>query len=158
MKKKTVNFKILALSILIPQLAAIFGSIFTTPSINTWYASLNKPPITPPNWFFAPMWTTLFLLMGIALYFIWNNKKKTKLALTLFGIQLCLNALWSLIFFGLQSPLFGLIEIIFLWFFILITIIEFRSIDKKAAYLLIPYLAWVTIATILNFSIVWLNL
>ena len=155
---KGVDWKRLLLSILFAQGAGIIGSIFTATAIPLWYATLTKPPITPPNWLFAPMWITLYTLMGISFYLIWmKGLKKNKLAVKLFIIQLALNALWSIIFFGMQEILFGLIEIIFLWYFILATIIEFREVDKAAAYLLFPYLAWVTIAAILNFSIVWLN-
>ncbi len=152
-----IDYKKLVLSILIVFLAAFIGSVSTFSSIPTWYASLNKPPITPPNWLFSPMWTSLYILMAVSFYLIWKNKKKAKIAKTLFIIQLVLNALWSIIFFGLHSLLGGLIEIIFLWYFILFTIIEFREVDKRAAYLLIPYIAWVTIATILNFSIILYN-
>jgi len=102
------------------------------------------------------MWIALYALMGVAFYLIWD-KKNSGIAKTLYFIQLTLNALWSWIFFGLHSLVGGLIEIIFLWFFILATIIEFWHIDRRAAYLLFPYLAWVTAATILNFTLAWLN-
>lgn len=155
---KKLDWKKLILSILFAQSAGLIGAIFTSSAIPVWYATLNQPPITPPNWLFAPMWITLYTLMGISLYLIWKKGlKKNKIGVKLFLIQWVLNALWSIIFFGMNELLFGLIEIIFLWFFILFTIIEFRETDKCAAYLLIPYLAWVTIATILNFSFVWLN-
>ena len=153
-----VDWKTLILSILIAQAAGMIGSIATFPSIPTWYASLNKPPITPPNWLFGPMWLSLYTLMGIAFYIVWKKGlKKHCLASTLYWIQLGLNSIWSLIFFGMRDIVFGAIEIVFLWFFILATIIEFKAIDKKAGYLLLPYLAWVTLATLLNISIAFYN-
>nr|MBD3312150.1 tryptophan-rich sensory protein [archaeon] len=158
--KLKIDWKKLIISVIIAQAAGMIGSIFTFQSIPTWYASLNKPSITPPNWLFGPMWTSLYTLMGISFYIIWTKgfkSKDAKLACALYLIQLGLNALWSIIFFGFKSLVGGLIEIIFLWFFILATMIEFRSINKTAGYLLLPYLAWVTAATILNFSIAWLN-
>lgn len=157
-KKQEINWKRLIISIIIAQSAGIIGSLFTSSAIPTWYATLNQPPITPPNWFFAPIWITLYTLIGISFYLIWQKGlNKYKLATVLFSIQLFLNALWSIIFFGMQELLFGLIEIVFLWYFILATIIEFKEIDKRAAYMLFPYIAWVTLATLLNFSFVWLN-
>ncbi|MEO0086954.1 MAG: TspO/MBR family protein [candidate division WOR-3 bacterium] len=150
----------LLLSILICQVAGILGSIFTTPSIPTWYLQLNKPPFTPPNWLFAPAWTTLFLLMGISLYLVWNQgweNKQVKKAILIFAIQLILNILWSFIFFTLKSLLFAFIEIIILWIAILLTIINFQKVSKSSAYLLLPYLFWVSFASVLNFSLLTLN-
>ncbi|MEO0097515.1 MAG: TspO/MBR family protein [candidate division WOR-3 bacterium] len=150
----------LLLSILICQAAGILGSIFTTPSIPTWYLQLNKPPFTPPNWLFAPAWTTLFLLMGISLYLVWNQgweNKQVKKAILIFAIQLILNIFWSLIFFTLKSLLFAFIEIIILWIAILLTIFNFQKVSKPAAYLLLPYLFWVSFASVLNFSLLILN-
>ncbi|MEO0089749.1 MAG: TspO/MBR family protein [candidate division WOR-3 bacterium] len=150
----------LLLSILICQVAGILGSIFTTPAIPTWYLQLNKPPFTPPNWLFAPAWTTLFLLMGISLYLVWNQgweNKQVKKAILIFAIQLILNILWSFIFFTLKSLLFAFIEIIILWIAILLTIINFQKVSKPSAYLLLPYLLWVSFASVLNFSLLTLN-
>ncbi|MEO0296663.1 MAG: TspO/MBR family protein [candidate division WOR-3 bacterium] len=150
----------LLLSILICQVAGILGSIFTTPAIPTWYLQLNKPPFTPPNWLFAPAWTTLFLLMGISLYLVWNQgweNKQVKKAILIFAIQLILNILWSFIFFTLKSLLFAFIEIIILWIAILLTIINFQKVSKPSAYLLLPYLFWVSFASVLNFSLLTLN-
>lgn len=158
--KIKINWMKLIVSIAVSEGAGLAGSVFTFQAIPTWYAGLNKPPITPPNWLFSPMWITLYFLMGLALYFVWNKgmgAKGSRLAVTLFFIQLFLNALWSFIFFGLQSLLFGAVEIIFLWFFILATTIEFRDIDRKAGYIMFPYLSWATIATLLNLSILWIN-
>jgi benzodiazapine receptor len=153
-------FKLLV-SILICQGAGAVGSFFTSPVISSWYAGLEKPSFNPPNWIFAPVWTILFLLMGISLYLIWRRgleDKKAKIAVFIFAIQLILNVLWSFLFFGLQSPLYAFVEIIILWLAILITIINFSKISKLAAYLLLPYILWVSFASVLNFSILILNL
>lgn len=146
-------------SIIICQLAGIIGAVFTTPSISGWYASLNKPFFNPPNWLFGPVWTILYLLMGISLYLVWNQKKgmETKTALIFFAIQLGLNTLWSIIFFGLRLPSVAFVEILILLLFIVLTIIKFFPISKVSAYLLIPYLLWVSFASVLNFYIFILN-
>ena len=154
------NFVKLIISIAICQLAGIIGSVFTAYSIPTWYASLVKPSFNPPNWIFSPVWITLYLLMGISLYIIWLSKAKPKYkkaAFTFFGLQLLLNALWSIIFFGLQAPFYAFIEIILLWISILITICFFYKISRPAAYLLVPYILWVSFAAVLNFFIFLLN-
>jgi tryptophan-rich sensory protein len=144
-------------SILICQIAGVIGSVFTTLSITTWYADLQKPGFSPPNWVFGPVWITLYTLMGISLYLVWNKKKNIKIPLTLFFIQLILNSIWSIIFFGLQNPFYALIEIIILWIMILLTIISFYKVSKKAGLLLLPYIIWVSVATILNYYIWILN-
>jgi len=151
-------FKLLS-SVVICLAAGFIGSIFTTPSIPTWYASLIKPVISPPNYLFAPVWTTLYILMGIALFLVWTakGKDKTKSALIFFFVQLGLNSLWSILFFGLKMPLLAFLEIIVLWIFILLTMLKFFKIKKAAGWLLAPYLAWVSFASILNFLIFWLN-
>ncbi len=151
-----MNLKKLVLSIIICELAGIIGSVFTFSAITTWYAFLNKPWFSPPNNVFGPVWTVLYLLMGISLYLA-LEKGLTEKARNFFGLQLGLNALWSILFFGLRSPLLGLIEIIVLWLAIVFTIKEFYSIEKKSAYLLVPYLLWVSFATLLNFSIWIIN-
>ncbi|MBW2991705.1 tryptophan-rich sensory protein [Candidatus Woesearchaeota archaeon] len=151
------NYIKLLLSVLISLSAGFIGSIFTSSSVSTWYITLNKPVFNPPSWVFSPVWTALYILMGISLYLIWTNKKKTKLAFTVFGIQLFLNALWSVIFFGLRNPLLAFIEIIILWCAILYTIIIFYRINKNASYLLIPYILWVSFAAVLNLYLVMLN-
>lgn len=151
----------LVVSILVCQLAGIIGSVFTAPAIPTWYAQLKKPIFTPPSWLFAPAWITLFFLMSISLYLIWSrglDKKQVRNSLIIFAVQLILNILWSLLFFGLRSPLLGLIDIVLLWFAILATILNFYRISPKAAFLLIPYILWVSFAALLNFSIWQLNL
>ncbi len=146
----------LIISIALPFLASAVGSLFTAGSVSSWYMTLNKPPFNPPSWVFGPVWTLLYLLMGVSLYLVWI-RKFDKNAFTFFGIQLFLNALWSVLFFGIKSPLLALVEIIFLWAAILITIFYFYKINKISAYLLIPYILWVSFAAILNFAIFMLN-
>lgn len=158
------SFK-LVLSIAVPLSAGAIGSVFTMPSIPTWYAGIVKPALNPPAWVFGPVWTTLFVLMGIAAFLVWSSyekaskdkKKRIKIALALFGFQLILNALWSIIFFSLRSPGGALVEVVFLWLAILATIIAFAKISRPAAWLLAPYILWVSFAMYLNFSIWMLN-
>lgn len=140
-------------------MAGVIGAVFTTPSISGWYADLNKPFFNPPNWLFGPVWTLLYLSMSISLYLIWNQKDgvKTKTALIFFAIQLGLNTLWSIVFFGMRLPSAAFVEILILLIFIVLTIIKFFSISKVSAYLLIPYLLWVSFASLLNLYIVRLN-
>ncbi|MFH1770132.1 MAG: TspO/MBR family protein [archaeon] len=153
-----INYFKLIASIIITQLAGFIGSFFTVSSVSTWYLTLNKPFFNPPSWLFGPVWITLYLLMGISLYIVWNNKTNTsKKALTFFGIQLVLNTLWSILFFGLKNPFIAFIEIMILWVFILFTIIYFRKESKTAAWLLVPYILWVSFAAILNLAIFLLN-
>jgi len=150
----------LAVSIVICQLAGVIGAIFTTPNIASWYVTLNKPSFTPPNWVFGPVWITLYTLMGISAWIIWEKgakKKATRETLYPFGAQLALNTIWSILFFGLKSPLYGLMAIVPLWLLILYTILKFYKIDKTAAYLLVPYILWGTVATYLNYMVWLLN-
>ena len=158
---KAIDLVKLIISIILCQLAGFIGSIFTGPSIQTWYVTLKKPVFAPPNWLFAPVWITLYLLMGIAAYLIWRrgfDRPQVKTALTLFAVQLILNILWSPAFFGLRSPIVGLIVIIILWIAILLTIRIFIKLSTVAGILLIPYILWVSVAAILNFSILLLNM
>jgi|SRR3989339_948659 len=150
----------LLIAVSICLFAGFVGSIFTTPAISTWYITLNKPVLNPPNWIFAPVWTILFILMGVSLCLVLQKDMKkieTKMALCFFAVQLILNILWSILFFGLHSSLAGLIEIGFLWIAILFTIITFWKVSKVSAILLLPYLFWVSVASILNFLIWRLN-
>ncbi|MCP9289971.1 TspO/MBR family protein [Gracilimonas sediminicola] len=136
------------------------ASSVTLPAITTWYADLNKPSFNPPNWLFGPVWTTLYTLMGVAAAGVWEEgfpKPPVKSALTVFGVQLFLNGLWSFLFFGLQSPLIAFIEIILLLVFIVLTFKKFREIKWWIGWLLVPYLLWVAFAAILNLFIVVLN-
>ncbi len=155
--KKTV---MLLVSIVIPLLVGFIGSIATSSSVSSWYQTINKPSFNPPNSVFGPVWTALFILMGVSFYLVWSkglDKKGVKKAIAFFGVQLVLNILWSFMFFGLQSPAYGLIEIVILWAAIVYTILLFHKISKAASYLLIPYILWVSFAAVLNFAIFILN-
>ncbi|MBU0546923.1 tryptophan-rich sensory protein [Patescibacteria group bacterium] len=180
---RKINIFKLVTSILICEIAGLIGSFFTAPAINTWYAKLLKPGFNPPDWVFAPVWMILFLLMGISLYLVrekrwesdvradedkkeawnpistklWRGTWREENAILIFYIQLGLNILWSVIFFGLKSFDIAFIEILMLWFAILYTIVNFYRISKPAGYLLIPYILWVSFASVLNFFIWWLN-
>ena len=158
---KTKDVVTLMISILICQGAGFIGSLFTRPSIPTWYATLVKPPFTPPNGIFSPVWITLFLLMGISLFLIWRSglaERKVRVALGCFGSQLLFNILWSVLFFGIRSPLAGFIDIAVLWVAIALTIFYCLKVSKVAGVLLVPYLAWVSFAAVLNVYIWRLNL
>ena len=136
------------------------SSRVTMASIPTWYAGLNKPFFSPPNWLFGPVWSVLYILMGVALGRVWYYGRRHlwgKTALYHFGAQLIFNGLWSLVFFGLKNPLLALIVIIILWVLIERSIYWFRVVDKKSAYMLYPYIAWVSFASVLNAAILYLN-
>tara|TARA_Y100001934_G_C12369153_1_gene785301 strand:- start:22 stop:534 length:513 start_codon:yes stop_codon:yes gene_type:complete len=135
------------------------GGIFTAGSVETWYPTLDKPPFNPPNWVFGPVWTALYVLMGAAAWRVWRRRAHPgrRAALAWFGAQLALNLLWSLLFFGLMMVGAALIEIVILWGSILSTAMRFKNIDSLAAWMFVPYLAWVSFATVLNGSIWWLN-
>ncbi len=157
---KIKNIAQVFLAVVICELAGMIGAFFTMSAIPTWYAGIIKPTFSPPNWIFAPVWTILFALMGISVFLVYKKgigKKTVKVALGIFAIQLILNIKWSLIFFGMHNPGYAFIEIIFLWIAILLTIIAFFKISKPAAYLLIPYILWVSFAGFLNLSIWQLN-
>ena len=154
------NWGKLVISLLLPQLAGLVGALFTTPNIPGWYAGLIKRELNPASWVFGPVWTTLFILMGIAMYLVWSkglDKKGVSIALGVFIAQLALNTLWSVLFFGIQNPGAAFIEIIILWLSILATIILFKQVSQTAAWLLVPYILWVSFAAYLNYSIWILN-
>ncbi|MBC8489997.1 MAG: tryptophan-rich sensory protein [Ignavibacteria bacterium] len=152
------TFKLI-ISILIPLIIGFLGSFFTASSVDSWYATINKPSFNPPGWIFAPVWTTLYILIGLSFYLVWmkNFGEERKKVIIVYSMQLLFNLLWSVLFFGLKSPLLGLIDIIILLSFIIANTIIFYKISKTAGYLLIPYLLWVSFASILNFSIFQLN-
>jgi tryptophan-rich sensory protein len=145
----------------VPVIAAsVIGSAVTVPQIPGWYSTLIKPPFNPPNWLFAPVWTVLFAMMALGVYRVLRTpvgSSKRATALTVYHVQLALNLLWSCAFFGLNSAAAGLFVIIPLLGLILVTILLFRPLDWLASALLWPYLAWVSFAALLNFSIWWLN-
>jgi translocator protein len=156
---KKINIGKLSISIIIPLMAGFLGSFFTGPAVKTWYLDINRPVWNPPSWVFAPVWTTLFILMGIALYLVWSAKMSNKVrwALKMFSAQLVLNILWSLFFFGMQNFWMAFGEIVVLWIAIALTIVDFAKVNKTAAWLLVPYILWVSFASILNFTIAFLN-
>jgi len=147
----------LAIAVALCFAAAGIGSLYTTPAIPTWYASLQKPSWTPPGWLFGPVWTVLYLMMAIAVWLVWRERGFTGAALALFAVQLALNSLWSVIFFGWKSPGLALVEILFLWTAIFLTMLAFWRISHAAGWLMWPYLLWVTFAGFLNLSIWRLN-
>ena len=163
------NFFKLVIAISVSLGAGVIGSFFTAPAVQSdWYVELIKPSLNPPAWVFGPVWTLLFILMGVAVWLVWKRgfgEMGVKRALIFFDIQLVLNVLWSIIFFGLTSLTINgfnnigiaLIEIVFLWLAILATIIAFYKISKLAAWLLLPYILWVSFATYLNYAIWVLN-
>jgi benzodiazapine receptor len=156
---KAIDVVKLVVSIAVPLLAGFGSTVWTINTIPTWYASLNKPWFSPPNVVFAPVWTTLYILMGVALFLIWRSpRNRTRdIGIALFAAQLAVNVIWTFAFFGLQNTLFGVLTIVPLWILIAVTIYQFYKVDKWAAYLLVPYLAWVSIATALNASVYLLN-
>jgi len=150
----------LVVSILACFAAAGIGSLFTFKAIPSWYAGLKKPPYTPPNWAFGPVWTALYILMGISVFLVWQKGLATNGALpafTLFWIQLTFNAVWSIIFFGMKSKGGGVITIIVLWLLIMATMIASFGVSGWAGALLIPYIVWVSIASYLNIGVWLLN-
>ena len=154
--------KILKISLVVVVCVTIgyLSGMVTRDSIITWYPTLVKPVFNPPNWIFAPVWTLLYVMMGIAAGLVWtsnSDEQTTKKAIGFFAIQFGLNALWSYLFFGLHNPLLALIEIFLLLLMIYETYVQFKKVDKVAGMLLLPYLAWVSFATFLNASIWWLN-
>jgi translocator protein len=159
----------LGISIAVPLMAGVIGSIFTSESVSTWYQTIEKPSFSPPDWLFGPVWTTLYVLMGVSLFLVWrattNNtttftkdRRGRKIsAFIAFGSQLLLNVLWSFIFFSLRSPQLAFAEIVVLLISIVVTIVIFYRISKLAAVLMIPYAGWVTFASLLNLQIWMLN-
>lgn len=151
--------KIVLVTVVCVSIGYLSGMV-TRDSIHTWYPTLIKPFFNPPNWIFAPVWTLLYIMMGIAAGLVWTSNHEfgaVKKALGFFAIQFGLNALWSYLFFGLHNPLLALVEILLLLLMIFETYNQFKKINRIAGFLLIPYLAWVSFATILNASIWWLN-
>ena len=152
-----VDYYKLIISIGVCLAVGFISGFWTSSSISSWYAHLHKPSFNPPNWIFGPVWTLLYILMGVALYLVWNDTASVNVAMTFFIIQLVLNFFWSYLFFSLKNPLIAFIEILFLLLMIIITTIEFYPISNAAAYLLIPYILWVSFASVLNLSILLLN-
>lgn len=147
-------------AILVSLSAGAIGSYFTAPAIPEWYEGLMKPALNPPSWVFAPVWTILYVMMGVSAFLVWKrgwNRRDVKKSMMVFGLQLVLNSVWSILFFGLRDPGLAMIGIILLWFSIVWTMILFKKVSKASFYLLIPYIAWVSFASYLNYSIWVLN-
>ncbi|WP_435197528.1 TspO/MBR family protein [Natronomonas sp. EA1] len=148
----------LVAAILVCELVGAAGSVFTATSLDSWYRTLDQPALAPPDWVFGPVWTTLFALMGVAAWLVWREwGPDARLALWVFAGQFALNLAWSAAFFGLQSPFWGLVVIAMLWLAIVATIATFARVDRRAAVLLVPYLAWVSFAAYLNYGFWVLN-
>ena len=157
---KSYSSRALIIAILICESTGIISGLIANTGINPWFDTLNKPLWNPPAFIFAPVWTLLYLLMGISLWLIWKSNTPSPQknnAIILFFLQLFFNFWWSIIFFKFHSPAFALVDIILMLNLILFTIILFSKISKIAAWLLVPYIAWVSFATILNFTIWILN-
>lgn len=154
------NIGKIIIAVVVCQLVGVIGAVVTIPAIPGWYAGLNKPSFSPPNWLFGPAWITLYTLMGIAVALVWAKglaDKKVRQAMIFFGVQLFLNALWSILFFGWHQTYLAFFEIVIMLGFIALTTLRFYRIEKTAAYLMLPYLAWVSFASLLNFAIYLLN-
>lgn len=150
----------IALAVAVCLLVGALSGLATQSSVDTWYTTLNKPSFNPPNWVFGPVWTLLYLMMGVAAGLVWSRGAQggpRNKALSLFASQLLLNASWSLVFFGLQSPLPALFILLALLVLIALTLRAFGKVTPAAAYLMVPYLLWVAFAGVLNYKIVELN-
>ena len=157
---RKIDYPRLLASVAVCFIAAAIGGYFTSPEIAGWYAGLAKPDFTPPDWVFGPVWTVLYLLMGISLYMVWERnagKKEERWPLIVFGAQLGLNVLWCFAFFGMQSAELGFAVIALLWGAILATMYEFGKLHENAWALLVPYFLWVSFAAVLNFAIMLMN-
>lgn len=146
-------------AVLVTLCAGLIGNLLGADAITTWYVGLEKPSWNPPNWIFGPVWTLLYVLMGIAAYLVWEQTKDSsrRAALVVYGVQLALNALWSIIFFTFKQPALAFGEIVIMWIAILATIVLFWRVRPLAGALLLPYIAWVTFALVLNFAVWQLN-
>ena len=148
------------IAVTVPLVVGGLSGFATSRGVVTWYPTLAKPSFNPPSWVFGPVWTMLYILMGIAAFLVWRKGLATagvRSALSLFGVQLALNGLWSFLFFGLHSPGWALAEIVVLWLAIVATLVAFWRLTTAAGWLLAPYLAWVSFAAVLNGSIWALN-
>lgn len=142
------------------EAAGIIGSFFTVSAIPTWYATLVRPSFSPPNWVFGPVWTALYMLMGIAVYRVWRlgmNKPAVKSAVVFFLVHLFFNAIWSMLFFGAKNMPLAFVDISIIWVTLIFIIFRFEKLDRVSAYLLLPYLAWISFATVLNYNYWLLN-
>ena len=154
------NIAKIIIAVAIPVTVGSVSGFFTFSRVQSWYQTLNKPSWNPPDWIFGPVWTTLYVMMGISLYQVWRSDSSgflKKTAIALFAAQLILNFFWSFIFFNQHQIGWAFIEIMVMWIFILLTIFAFAQVSKTAAWLLVPYISWVSFAAILNYTIWQLN-
>jgi benzodiazapine receptor len=154
------DWLLLGASLVLTFVAAAIGGVVTARPVRTWYGTIRKPAWNPPDWLFGPVWTVLYILMGLALWRVWRvgwDQPGVRLPVILFLVQLVLNVLWSVIFFGLRRINWAVVEIVLLWCFLLATMIAFFAVEPLAGWLLVPYLAWVTFAGVLNFTVWQLN-
>lgn len=159
MNINSMNLKKLSIAVLLPLAVGGVSGLLTSSGVSSWYTTLEKPLLNPPSFVFGPVWTILYIMMGISLYLVWNNRNShdKQFLFKLFGFQITLNFLWSIFFFGLENPILAFIDIVLLWCFILANIIYFYKVSKLAGWLLVPYILWVSFASYLNLSIVLLN-
>lgn len=153
------NIAVLAACVAVPLAVGLLSGLATASGVEDWYPGLRKPAFNPPNWVFGPMWTLLYVLMGISLYWIWTapRGRARARALIVFAIQLALNCAWSFLFFAFHKIGIALVEIALIWCAVLLMIFVFRQVHKPAALLQVPYLLWVTFATVLNAALWRLN-
>ncbi len=154
--KKRINWKVLVVSLIIVLGISFVGSLFTSGNTDSsWYLE-NKPSFTPPSWVFGPVWTILYLLIALSLYFVWTKAKRNekKKIVVIYGINLVANVLWSYLFFGIQNPLLSFIDLLVIFGSIIGMMVVAEKIDRKVAWLLVPYLLWVGFAGVLNFAFV----
>lgn len=154
------SLAILVVAVLLPLVVGVLGSFSTMDSVRTWYPTLVRPSFAPPTWVFGPVWTMLYAIMGVASWLVWRQgvaRPEVQTALALYGTQLVFNLAWSWLFFGLRQPFAALIEIVVLLALIAFTTLRFAAVSRPAATLMLPYLAWVAFATVLNGGFWWLN-
>lgn len=159
MKKRIIDWLALPVFIAVSLMVAGIGSAITMPALDGWYDTLQKPAWTPPNWLFAQVWIVLYVIMAIAAWMVWRERRwgGVSLPLTLFAVQLVLNIVWSDFFFAKQAPDIAFVEILFLWVSILGTMLAFWQVRTTAGVLFVPYLVWVTFAAALNFAVWRMN-
>ncbi len=149
--------KSLLLFLAIVFIIAALGGLATGSSVSTWYLTLNKPPFNPPGWIFGPVWTTLYIMIGISGWMVYKKTCWNSTALNVYFVQLVLNGIWSPVFFGLRQPMWAFFIIVLLWVSIVLTLFQFKKVEVKAMVLLLPYFLWVSFASILNYEIWRLN-
>jgi len=153
MKKRGFRPRVLVVCLIIVIIVAFIGSIFSSPTVNSqWYNSI-KPSITPPNYVFPVVWSLLFFMIALSMYFAWikADKRQKREIMFIFGLNFLLNILWSILFFGMKNPMLAYFDLIILWLSIILMITATYKIDRRSAYLLMPYLLWVSFAGLINY-------